>query len=281
MNILPFTLVMMAFFALLSTSLMTQSKHAELTAKAYSSYMQAQRMLRKTLVSKSYEKIRTQKESSSKETSPRVCQNWRQQPSKASLGRLNIYMLLFADPHPHLQETFIHLMDELYVNLPIYQALKASNELPAFFSHWKEHTDLTKIAYKNPNYQELLYKMLKGCIRYDLNANNGYPPITDFIIIDETNSHKPMPWRLAKPVLLRAFFGSAITEKILTLESQKQVDQPGNQSTLSTDELQHLFDHEFMDPSILELLNSNTGKSSSTNSIGTDSTQLTQVQVRL
>ena len=238
MNLLPFVLIILALFATLSTSLLTKGRSLALKQKAYQSYMTAERSAKNATIKAAYDKIplpKTDKEPK-KTPTPKHVKNWRQQLGKQKKARLNIYALLHEqDPPAHLTHTFFALIDELYSNLPLYIEVKKEGKLPAFFDEWKNHDQLSEITYEDESLALLMYKMIKGCVCYDTEEHTGYPPLDDFVHIERSNAGRPMPWRLARPPLLRAYFGQVATS-ILTLEAEN----PTTQSTLTRDQLEEL-----------------------------------------
>ncbi|MCB1108855.1 MAG: hypothetical protein KDK44_04290 [Chlamydiia bacterium] len=276
MNVLPFVLIILALFATLSSTLLTKGRSVALEHKAYKSYMDAERSAKASFIQTTYSKIPVPKNPhrTAVERTAKPCKNWRQQSGKRAKARLNIYALLQSeDPPPHLQKTFLSLMDELYARLPIYVELKAQGRLSAFFNEWKKANSFADIAFDDPDESLLFYKICKGCHCYDTEQGLGYPPLEDFICIERLGSNKPMPWRLARPPLLRAYFGD-LAGAILSLEAENQAENPKSQSTLTREELEDLLK---IHPTIpRDLLSDAVGNSSDTEILG--ASDLTQVR---
>lgn len=279
MNVLPFVLIIVTLFATLSSTLLTKGRSVALEHKAYKSYMDAERLAKASFIQTAYSKIQVPKNpnKTAVERMAKPCKNWRQQSGKWAKARLNIYSLLHDEnPPPHLHKTFLSLMDELYAQLPIYVELKAQGRLNTFFKAWKTADSLADIGFDDPDEALLFYKICKGCNCYDTELALGYPPLEDFICIERLGSSKPMPWRLARPPLLRAYFGN-LAAHILSLEAENQVDKPGSQSTLTREELDDLLKTHPTIPK--DLLSDVVGNTSDAEILG--ASDLTQVRHRI
>ena len=161
-------------------------------------------------------------------------------------------------------------MDELYANLPIYVELKKEGRLPTFFEAWQKTNDFDNVSYDDPDFTLLLYKMRKGCVCYDTEASVGYPPLEDFIALANVHAaNRPMPWRFARPPLLRAYFGQ-LAATILSLEAEN----PYTQATLTRRELDELLQDYPDIPT--HLLDNAVGNTSDSTIIGASS--LTEVR---
>ncbi len=272
MNLLPFILIILALFATLSTSLLTKGRSLALEHKAYKNYMDAERSAKNAMIKTAYDKIPVPKNDKDPKEAPppQHVKNWRQQSGKQKKARLNIYALLHEeDPDLHLKKAFLALMDELYAGLPIYVELKKEGKLPQFFEQWKTHETLSSMVFEDPDFTLLFYKMKKGCVCYDTETPVGYPPLEDFVHIDRSNAKRPMPWRLARPPLLRAYFDQ-LTTSILKLEAENTTTQ----STLTREQLDELLQTHPAIPK--HLLNDSVGNTSDSEFIGTS--DLTKVR---
>ncbi len=82
--------------------------------------------------------------------------------------------------------------------------------------------------------KELYIKMVKGTRLYDLNHHKGYPPLSDFFVLDKDAKKKnPLFFCFASPLVLKAAFGDALGQHILDHETKGPLTKDELQALLS------------------------------------------------
>lgn len=243
MNILPFVIALLGIMIGLSQAIFHQNTTLRIQQRAYSSYMKAERQARIDGSHKLWDRYKTKNvQSTPSERDIQPKKNYRQQDCYWEHSRLNIFSLLHTDaPHTHLRKTLERLLDELYGPMKEYCTLKEQGRLKLFMNQWlaSKAKTLGDIRFDDPDFTRLFYKMTRGCVYYDVNKHEGFPPLDAYVCLQEELHSKPMPWRTARPALLRAFFGD-LAEKILQKEADLQAVDPGRISTLTLEEFNEL-----------------------------------------
>ena len=249
MNILPFVIALLSVLVGLSHAIFHQNTTLRIEQLAYSSYMTAERQARIDGSRKLWDRYK-EKTSKTSQTEQAIQKrkNYRQQDCYRKHGRLNIFALLHTDaPPPHLRKTLEHLLDALYSPMAEYQSLKEQGRLNLFLNEWlsSQSQNFDGVRFEDAAFQRLFYKMMRGCIYYDVDQHEGFPPLEAFVCMQQESQSTPMPWRTARQPLLRAFFGD-FAEKILQREAELQEADPSRMSTLTFDEFNELASAQFI-----------------------------------
>ncbi len=128
-------------------------------------------------------------------------------------ARLNLFLLVEHGPQkePYLYETTAKLLRIFYGELLFDNKVRAEYKfLDAFLKAVRlqimneKFSVLEKVAFKDPHFQRLYYKMLKGTKKNDLLEGIGYPSLLDYITIESASSKICLFH--AHPNLLSVFF---------------------------------------------------------------------------
>ena len=146
--------------------------------------------------------------------------------------------LLVQGGHPYLQETLERLLDGLYGNMPIFEGEKKRDEkfihffVQEMLQQLKKEKSFTAVTFQDKKWQLVWYKMLKGTFDY----KTGWPPLTDYVLINGKKDRKPIIFRKCATPILEAFFGPQMAREIGEKEKEKFV-KGAPRSVLSGDEL--------------------------------------------
>lgn len=232
-------LMMVFFFLLLITfSTATLFDHMFATTrirKSYEDYLSVMHNLRDNVEETSYRahiKLSKPKSPKSDKETPRGDYVSPRRKIKDS-GKLNIAPLL-SQNDPFLFNTLVNLFDDLYADTALFQSIKQGDKklsvelAEAFITAARDvpqtKLNLVKVTLDDPKLAGLFYQMLKGSYYFDPDKIEGWPPLTDFLIIDGDKKRSALCTRSASPLLLKSFFGEDIAKQILEKEKQKHSD---------------------------------------------------------
>jgi len=144
-------------------------------------------------------------------------------PINSFCARLNLFPLIQHDlnKEPYLYETAAKLLRIFYGEALFDKKVRAEYKfLDAFLKEARRQSvretfsSLEKIAFNDPHFQMIYYKMLKGTKKNDLLKGIGYPSLLDYIKIEPAASKICLYH--AHPHLLSVFFTAKGASKIYT-----------------------------------------------------------------
>ena len=161
-------------------------------------------------------------------------------------SKLNISDLLNNDlSSKQLQKTVSTLLKNLYGNTPFIKESGVEHfeeallkEMIKAYKKTKSLSDLQDLSPDLEPLKTLYYKILKGSGDYDLEKRQGYPPLSDFLFLDE-KERKPIYFHFASYPLLVALLGEDLAGEILEKEETKSKTD-GGRRTLTEDEFKAL-----------------------------------------
>jgi len=84
----------------------------------------------------------------------------------------------------------------------------------------------------------IYYKILRGSGDYDIALQDGYPPLSDFIFIDE-RERKPIYFNYVSHPILIALLGQDVADRMINLEEEKSKNL-GGRRVLTKNEMSNL-----------------------------------------
>ncbi len=235
MNILPLILAFIIVFTLCSSLFMEEKKSTLLEEKHYSSFMLTERKLRNLLEKNQFVKSTApiKKEVSGKPT-PTLRKNAiytsrRQASYPKEAAKLNIHLLL-ERPSPHLYEAAATLIKSLYSHKSFYAKDLEYQVLDTIIDMAKKNKDsfsFTTLPF---------YKIVKGTNYYNIETQEGYPPLQDYLCIDSKT--KAANFCHAATPVLSALLGFETTRQILEKEQAKW-EKDHKHHTVTKEELIH------------------------------------------
>lgn len=281
MNILPLIFVFLTILSLTSYSFINQRSATTTEKRSYVGYMNAERLSRNSLESKKFQKIGSAGKSSQEKSldpkavyvSPRI----KNPPSEAS--RLSISLLFTPKPPQLLYETSAKLIRILYQDKTFFKEAKINDleyrilDLMIEKAGKEEPDSFTELFPQDPFFQEIFYKMLKGTNRYQLDKNQGYPPLEDYLTLDRNNRKSPVLFAYASLPLLQSLFNEKFALAIIEAE-EKKWEQDQKHHTITESEFSDLFlkkaNQGLLQTSLKELLEFSTKRPPAENFRHTD-----------
>lgn len=164
-------------------------------------------------------------------------------------SKFNLYPLTEKDCPLFLEEVFVNLIKEIYLETDLLKDYKYDRqafaklfvkELLTVLRAPKEGAilELDNIVLPNPNLHHIWYKMLKGTHSYP--DKKSWPSIKQFVVLKISKEKKVLSARKAAIPVLKAFFGEKITQAIL----EKEQEPDRKKAPLTQDEIIHLIDNE-------------------------------------
>lgn len=138
------------------------------------------------------------------------------------------------------------LIEALYGHTTFFQdePALAHNLLTYILETAKEHPTFStfeELLEKESQFNEALYKMLKGTNAFSIEKKKGYPPLTDYISFDRNDKHA-IRLHFASLPLLEQMFGPKVVKEIaeIELKKYKETDTPSNWYWITKNELEEL-----------------------------------------
>ena len=161
-------------------------------------------------------------------------------------SKLNIADLLNTESSSKLlQKTVSNLLKNLYGHAPFIKesGLEHFEEIltKEMIKSGKKNKAVSTLQDLSPESEplkSLYYKILKGSGDYNLKKNLGYPPLSDFLFLDE-KERKPIYFHFASYHLLLALLGKDLADEILEKEESKSKIS-GGKRTLTEEEFKAL-----------------------------------------
>ena len=119
------------------------------------------------------------------------------------------------------------LLQELYGHTEFWQEGLAEALIEAFMAKKGDCnvlSDICDLFPENPDLQKSFYKMLKGSSLYDLEKKKGYPPLTQFFLLD-VEAPEVLYFSYASSPALCAFLGKDLGKEVLAIEEEKSQSQ--------------------------------------------------------
>lgn len=254
MNILITVSSFLLVLSLLTASILQAAISFESEKRNFVGFMNASRKVRSMLERKLYTQA-----TKNLPKEPSLVSNWKKENTRSSpanshrlmtpprdMAKLNITSLLNTSlESSFLYEVAASLLHTLYGHAQFvrdYQdqnwAKQLLNTLIEKGKNQERELSFLDLMPQDPSLQLLYYKMLKGTGNYDLAKKQGYPPLSDFFILSDSDA-KPIYVCFASYPLLFSLFGEEITQKIIEIEQDK-AKEDGKRHTITKKELTEL-----------------------------------------
>jgi hypothetical protein len=163
---------------------------------------------------------------------PKKIENYvshRKNKIKNNLCKLNLAALIVEDQAKNLllRQTLASLLSNLYCHSSFIKQLDIKNwqdlliqEMIKAGKNCIKPKDLLDLYPSEPVMKAIYYKILRGSGDYDMDLKDGYPPLSDFVFIDE-KERKPIYFNYASYPVLTALFGQDVADHIIDLEEEK------------------------------------------------------------
>lgn len=253
MNLLPFVIIMVLVLSLFSLSQLQNSSTLLKEKKCYTGYFENLREARNTIETKAYENKLKELNKTTKgpkppppegappppgenpySKNPLIINRYTVQPE----GTLNLFSLLSPTPQaPQLEEVVTLYLASLYGHTDFFPK---DPKFPKLFLKQlirvqKTHTPplpLHKIVFKDPELQEIFYKMQRGTQTCTFKPSVGYPPLSKVLTFEKGKTHL-LKFDLANVLLLEILIEKEATEKLLQKESAWEEDKDMSYPKLS------------------------------------------------
>jgi hypothetical protein len=214
-----------------SYTLSKQRFAAEWEGISHTGFMLAERKARNALACKQYKALKVDSVSktsaapSNKQNLKRAYDNRRTRRPLPEVAKLNLAPLLsknYTTSYELLYETTAQLLRLLYKDKLFPKdsvEYRLLDELIASARDQSKESALTAFSPKDPELQEIYYKMLKGTV-------SSYPPLADYFTLNRDGKTAAVHFKFASKPLLLALFGEKITETILQDEKKKWEKDP-------------------------------------------------------
>ena len=234
MNILPMVVSFLLIFSFAAYAMLHERVAIEKQEWGYTGFMRIERGLRTAMERRAFKNAPKKKVSSSqskgtikkKSTASHKSRRLKSPPSE--LGRLYIGALFDKSSSPGkdiLYKTAANMIKSLYGNAPFYQEAKVAKlEYALLDALIKKGGSLDKIESlaalypDDPRLAQIYYKMLKGTPLFDPEKQNGYPPLEDYLFLNNGESKAAVYFCFASKPLVQALFGEKLSEAIFTEE---------------------------------------------------------------
>lgn len=257
MNLLGFIITLLALLALTSSYFFHQTISSLEIKKAYRGYVSASRDAQNDLAKKMYRKVR-QKKKTSQKNSFAPASSKKEEEKLQKLEELPECVVLNIAPliqngkegHKEIYEYLCSLVRVLYQENLLSNMKKKNPErhfvdlLLASIEEEKPST-IAKISLKDPSFQILYYKMLKG-------QQKGYPSLLDYIQYKPGGKPHKICISCSNRQILTTLFNAKVSDALWS-EKEEELDF----LEVSEDKLMSLFSqNQFImnNPEILELI---------------------------
>ncbi len=229
MNLLPFVTLILIILGLFSLSqfqgIVAQKKENQI----YLAYFKGLRETRNKKEKDAYKQTRAGKNKNQQnEPSKNIKKQktyFREKRVGWEMGKLNLSTLT-KEPHKYstLETVASEYVKQLYGHAEFFQRRKDfSKELiQALIEAYKKEDSMTpfhEIIFKDPELQEIFYKMVRGTHTYDLEKNVGYPPFGEMFTFKQSD-RPPMNYHYANQSFLSVYFGKNFTKAFVALEKE-------------------------------------------------------------
>jgi hypothetical protein len=255
MNILLLVSSFLLIFAMISASVLKNALFLEREKKSSYGYMHATAMLQNKYEMykyKAYHDTAKKKEQASDKASNEIRKpqatflSHRKEKKPPLAGKLNLAPLL-ENPKECRSSLLYEATARLLYNLYHHTCFWAqSNQkgleyalLDAILQtsvHVEDLHSLSQLFPEETKMQPIFYKMLKGTGDYNLKLAHGYPPLSDFLVID-FQEKKAVHFCYASCPVLQAIFPGEIVSQILSIEKKKW-EKDYKRHTVTKEELQ-------------------------------------------
>lgn len=146
--------------------------------------------------------------------------------------KLNIYQLL-QTPHPEstlLYHFSLQLLRALYSHCDFYTENYPETILHCLLEAGKKWVEpdnqshmfqlIPSVCTELDNY--IIYQTLRGTNYYDVDKQEGIPPLLDFFTVSSDKKHKPLYFPLLRRVYLNVAFGEKCAQALFSREEEKQ-----------------------------------------------------------
>ena len=191
---------------------------------------------------KEAQSIEKKKEPSKK---PKPLPSPRTQAEGTDAAKINIYPLFLEAQTkavaPLLTQILEKLYGHLYTRAELEHLTTALKQAGSNLLHEKrKHSQSREISLhdlypKEGALQNQLYQLLRGTKHYNLEKQEGYPPLSHFICLREEEKIGHFP--TLSPVILQGLFGQESTQKILTKEHALRTQNKARQKSLTKAQL--------------------------------------------
>jgi len=258
MNIIPFVTIFVISILLIISSIFKGDVNYSFSQIGLNGYVKANRIMRNNVEEKKFShyikknKKDGNKKNKKKKSLIKIESNFREKMKDDS--KFNLFPLFYQDQPETIVNQFKKIMKSIYLDTELCRDIKfpelfleslakeileKGKNLPTNKSLELEHVILSE------KFQKTWYKMLHGCSTHNWQINqkknnSGWPPFSQFFILSEQNSKfSVLCVKKAHPIILKEFFGEAITKEII--EYEHNTSSPIKKKDLEEILLQHNF----------------------------------------
>lgn len=242
MNILPITIAFLLIFSYITCSLMKGISHTYTIAIASRGYALTEYQLQNALVKRSVLQHKKKDPAVSKQMPRKPKQYIDQRESFPPRDRAKLYLralLSLPAQGPSSIEILAELLRVLYQNVLSIKGLEytLAQSLLLNAEQSPKETDLAALYPQDPDLQMLYYKMLRGTEVYDLEKQQGVPPLSHFLSLEPAT--KVAFFSFASRPVLSALWGEQTAAAICLLEQERSYARPCDKEELVSVLLKH------------------------------------------